>query len=644
MKKLIFILFLLVFLLSSVSACQYKDNNPYQKETIIFYENGSKLDYNLLEVKDVKQGNPGSPYWGGAYGMEFKVYNNYNLEVNVTTKYLFNGQLQAADSIIASKGYSLVTGPSSAGLDETSIYFMINTLGLEAKKELITLDNYTCEQCPAGSNFTCLDDGQTCNDSISCGGNNCINGYCSHSKTCFNNDCKCNSDEVQCADNTQCVKKNSIQLGFKPVCRIEECITGYLNKNGACALKNGETCSIDDDCVSGICNIAKVCGSIRVVLCSNETKNCNNISCLIPSVKQAEEPYSCDWECNNQTLPCEGLCKIPSISRAGAKYNCVWECKSGKGKDGVCEWGVKEWVYFWVIIFIVILVSYLYIGIKEGGKIKKQGDVAKKELNEIIGKKDKLSKDLEEIIKNIINLNKSKENLDEEFSSKQKEFDERLSDLKRKENYEIEKLKEKKKKASKEAEKRINEEIEKRKEDYQNSIRILDNSFLIEKNKFHKMLEENTEKIEDLKEAEKRINEAIERLNNLKLKQNASIFQLSISSLEIVDGYIKFKQSKKGVYNEGDYLHHWVAKKEIFNKYRDFFQNNYPNRTLDNGNLIIHHINDDKLDNYPRNLAIITPEQHDLIKNIYIPKRDWNAGIKQLIKYKIKQPHIKELN
>src|SRR3989344_3981049 len=179
MKKLSVLMFLAIFLLGSVYSldCQYKENNPYQKEIIVFYENETKLDYNLLEVKDVKQGNPGSPYWGGAYGMEFKVYNNYNSEVNATIKYLFNGQLQSVDSIIASKGYFVVTGPASVGLDETSIYFVINTPGLEAKKELTTLDNYTCEQCPKNSGFTCLNDGQICNDSIYCGGDHCVRGY-----------------------------------------------------------------------------------------------------------------------------------------------------------------------------------------------------------------------------------------------------------------------------------------------------------------------------------------------------------------------------------------------------------------------------------------------------------------------------------
>ena len=258
--KLFVTLILFIMFINFVSAdCQYKENNPYNKEMIVFYENGNKLDYNLLEVKDIKQGSLGSPYWGGAYGMEFKVYNNYNSEINVNISYIFNGQIQYTGAIIPSKGYYTVTGPASPGLDENTINFNINNTSLEAKRETVRLNNYSCVQCPTGSNFTCINDGQNCSDSSQCGGNHCVRNHCSNSTSCFNNDCECALDELQCNDNSRCVKKNSVQLGFKPICNlVEECATGYLNKNGACALKNGEKCSINDDCESGNCNPARV--------------------------------------------------------------------------------------------------------------------------------------------------------------------------------------------------------------------------------------------------------------------------------------------------------------------------------------------------------------------------------------------------
>jgi len=349
MKKLIFLLFLSLFLLSSVYAldCQYNKNYPYEKEAIVFYENGIKLDYNLLDIKDIKQGYPGG--FSGSYGMEFKVYNNYPFEINVTIKYLFNGQLQSADSIIASKGYYVVSGPSSVGLDEMSIYFEIHTPGLEAKKELKTFDNYTCLECPSESGFICLNDGQACNDSINCGGNNCVRGYCSNSKVCFNNDCKCNStDEIQCNDNTNCVKINSVNLGFEPICRVEECITGYINnKTGACALKNGEKCSIDDDCASKDCNPARVCGEF--VVCPSGEQLCNNLSCLEVSAKLAEQPYSCEWECTSGTIACNGICRGVSSKNIRQEYYCIEECKSGRGDGRKCIPSITWWIYFSIV-------------------------------------------------------------------------------------------------------------------------------------------------------------------------------------------------------------------------------------------------------------------------------------------------------
>lgn len=411
MKKLVLGLLFGIFLINSVIAldCQYKKNNPYFQDITSFYENGTKLSYNLLELSNIKPGSPG----GGWYGTpptntEFTILNNYNSEINVTINYLFNGVAQTAPALIAPKGYFTITCPGISGLDESSISFDIKTAGLEAKRESTKFDNYSCTQCPDGSGFICLNDGQNCTDSSQCGGAYCVRGYCSHSDSCFNNDCKCASDEIQCGDNTQCVKKNSVQLGFKPVCRFEECITGYLNKNGACALKNGEKCGINDNCASGICNANYECGVINDT-CKGNTTICNATNkCVIPSVKKTGEAYACDFE-----------------------------CKSLRGKNGICLRTIEWWVCFWVICIIITSAGVWAFAVWQRNKAKNEKEKAEKKRKEaeegrILAEKKRETAE-QETINILLDLKKKKEAIDKKitdvklrYDKKEKELNERL--------------------------------------------------------------------------------------------------------------------------------------------------------------------------------------------------------------------------
>ncbi len=57
------------------------------------------------------------------------------------------------------------------------------------------------------------DDGEKCSSSNECGGNHCVEGQCSNTKACFNNNCKCSYLEFQSADNTKC-EKNKLFFGL----------------------------------------------------------------------------------------------------------------------------------------------------------------------------------------------------------------------------------------------------------------------------------------------------------------------------------------------------------------------------------------------------------------------------------------------
>ena len=543
-------------------------------------------------MKDVKQGNPGSPYWGGAYGMEFKVYNNYNSEVNATIKYLFNGQLQSVDSIIASKGYFVVTGPASVGLDETSIYFVINTPGLEAKKELTTLDNYTCEQCPKNSGFTCLNDGQICNDSIYCGGDHCVRGYCSDSKACFNNDCKCNStDEIQCNDNANCVKINSVELGFKPVCRAEECKTGYINnKSGACALKNGGKCLINDDCVSGICNPARICGEFNGV-CPDGEKLCNNQTCLKTSDKLAEQPYSCEWECVNGTIACNGICRAVSSKKAGQEYHCIEECESGRGDDKKCIPSIIWWVYFWIISLVAILILTLLVI----HLYKKKLIIIKEEIKKLEGFIIKLNESITE-------LSLEKEGTGKEIKKLEEEVRNSKGEAKRKYEEELMKLKEK------------NKVVENNLKNKQGKLKETEEELKAKEEELSKR--KNLFKEENLKFQIKQALDKYNKVTNDKLRYNGE--------------YLVFK-------NSGLRYHVW--------RYKEYLKKK--GKMLDNNRFSIHHIDRNKLNNELWNLVSIDKNVHDIQNGKFIHDLiefgDLKSGVKELIEQlKMKEKDFNE--
>ena len=55
--------------------------------------------------------------------------------------------------------------------------------------------------------------------------------------------------------------------------------------NGKTCLNDGEKCSSNSVCGSGICNINGVCGAEKIVECSEGFQNCNNESCLEIGIK-----------------------------------------------------------------------------------------------------------------------------------------------------------------------------------------------------------------------------------------------------------------------------------------------------------------------------------------------------------------------
>jgi hypothetical protein len=81
--------------------------------------------------------------------------------------------------------------------------------------------------------------------------------------------------------------------------------------NGKNCLNDGQNCSSNFECGSGICNIAGVCGTQKVADCSEGYRNCNNESCLEIGTKKIGEEYWCEFECEKNYGE-NGICKIPT--------------------------------------------------------------------------------------------------------------------------------------------------------------------------------------------------------------------------------------------------------------------------------------------------------------------------------------------
>jgi hypothetical protein len=239
MKKLSLFLLLTTILLGSVYAldCQYTENVYENHTQTIFYEDGLELDYPLLEFTEFTYGSPGNPYWpSGEVGYSFKVKNNHSskrIELNVT--FTKNGNLDSEHFTVDPLGYYIVGRGWNEVIDFNTIQYRFITEDFTAElKEVEVLVGIICKVC---NGQTCLNDGSSCQLNIECGSSHCVRKYCSPTVTCYNDDCNCLSNEVQCSDNKTCVEKAVVPLDVKPECnKPQECVTGYIDEEtGLCA-------------------------------------------------------------------------------------------------------------------------------------------------------------------------------------------------------------------------------------------------------------------------------------------------------------------------------------------------------------------------------------------------------------------------
>lgn len=224
MKKLFMFLFILTISMNIISAleCQYTQIENYQVEGDQYYLNDNLLDVGpTFEYQDTS-----------LTGVRFKVYNPYNFDITIEIPYKtkstwYGDGSGSVSGIVPANEFAIFDGQHSNGGPVSEPELKIIDPNIVKKHELITKQREICKLC-LGKN--CLNDGSICNSPNECGGNYCIGGYCSNSEICYNNDCKCSTNEIQCSDNKRCVSKNSIALDTKTLCeKNEECISGYID-------------------------------------------------------------------------------------------------------------------------------------------------------------------------------------------------------------------------------------------------------------------------------------------------------------------------------------------------------------------------------------------------------------------------------
>lgn len=227
--------------------CQYKETEIQQKEVLRLINSETDEEWGFpLEFSDFISGSKGSD--SSNCIASFKITNPNNQIVNTTLsfRYTWKKLMGSASKVIETRKIIKPNGVEKVeyrvsrcfdnpSIDPNSITYTIydnNFIEPIIRTEKVEVE--VCKKCKAE---ICLDDGAKCNLNEECGSGFCIEGYCSNNNLCFENDCRCASDEIQCNDNQRCVKKGAIPLDVTPKCGLsEECIYGYIAADtGKCA-------------------------------------------------------------------------------------------------------------------------------------------------------------------------------------------------------------------------------------------------------------------------------------------------------------------------------------------------------------------------------------------------------------------------
>lgn len=241
----IFLLFLLLLIFSNSSfanelPCEYTIDTPTYAEVKNLYiiDSNELLDFKDLEFENLKID-------GGAITFDIKNNNDYEIDFELfltignkprktTADYRYIDFIGPREKKNFQKGIT----PCGRYLDGSTHCYLISkefeildNSYYYTKYETATFHNYSCKKC---GDSNCSNDGQSCSSNIECGGGFCIVGICNNKNEFYGGVNPCSNNQVACNNNI-CIVKGSVELGFKPTCNEQECVTGFINASGICA-------------------------------------------------------------------------------------------------------------------------------------------------------------------------------------------------------------------------------------------------------------------------------------------------------------------------------------------------------------------------------------------------------------------------
>ncbi|MFC1697745.1 HNH endonuclease [Nanoarchaeota archaeon] len=422
-SKILILIIFIILLVSSVFAldCQYKENITEKvTKTVIVHKPSDLILGSPLTYDDFKSNSETIDTVP-----TFKIHNHFdrNIEIQINYTQITSSSLTGTSSYKSSKIIKILKFDSEvlraqngfgAGynsyIEKDSVeYEIIDPEDTIIENRLIDIIVQECKKCLGKD---CLNDGVICEFDNECGAGVCnIGSYCGPFEGC--------RDGKELCNNESCLLPLSKDVGELFQCEWQ-CKSG-TGVEGICKLDDGEGCNLNSECASNLCNFDNYCGEF--IGCKDKTlKNCNDEVCLLPSSKNVDEAYSCEWE-----------------------------CITGRAKNNIClekiNVEIKSWVYWFLSILGIILVIFVLTDIIRGGKIIKAAleraghiiGVAKDEAEEIIKNAEK---EVRKVEKKLNEINIQKQIIENEISNLEKDSS-RVKILKielSKTNYEIKKL------------------------------------------------------------------------------------------------------------------------------------------------------------------------------------------------------------
>lgn len=395
-------------------------------------------------------------------------------------------------------------------------------------------------------------------------------------------------------------------------------------------LNDGTSCnSLYDDlkCGSEICNIAGFCGNQKVVDCPEGKINCQDKTCLEPSVKEEGESYMCSFECKSDRFE-NGTCLKSSL---------VLQQEKDKRN--------KNFIIFGVIILIILSAGVGYFALRPYIKNRKEEETKTKEATTQRQKEEKaldvlrveannLFKEIECNEKNLKELKINEEKLSEKLIREEEGNKKRIKAVREKTKKEINKLEEQKINKSIEAKKAIDKEIEKVRSVRREEIKSTEEEGRQKLNHLKKTIRQN----ETLRSEEKRIKS---KLSKSIAKKNEDILEIESKDPErrqkkLLHRYIdKYgRGSGKVSYDEGSF----IIKYPNGRKYQLHRHIYYKEIDRDIKDKQIHHIDSDPLNNEVWNLISLPEKEHDRKYQKFFhykikgnsDEEKWQSGIDEL--------------